>query len=33
LYAGAGMREVGARKDYYPSKEGRENAVLMGLVF
>jgi ribosomal-protein-alanine N-acetyltransferase len=33
LYAGAGMREVGVRKDYYPSKEERENAVLMGLEF
>lgn len=29
LYAGAGMREVGVRKGYYPSKEGREDAVLM----
>lgn len=29
LYAGAGMREVGVRKGYYPSKDGREDAVLM----
>lgn len=32
LYTGAGMREVGVRKDYYPSKEGREDAVLMAAM-
>ena len=29
LYTAAGMREVGVRKNYYPSKEGREDAVVM----
>lgn len=31
LYAGAGLRELGVRKGYYPSAWGREDAVLMGL--
>ena len=29
LYASAGMHEVGVRTDYYPSEQGREDAILM----
>ncbi len=29
LYRSAGLQEVGVRKDYYPARQGRENAILM----
>ncbi|CAN1492811.1 RimI Acetyltransferases [Methylophilaceae bacterium] len=32
LYDKHGFNEMSVRKDYYRAKEGRENAVLMGLV-
>lgn len=31
LYSQAGFNEMSVRKNYYPAKEGREDAVLMGL--
>lgn len=31
LYLQSGFNEMSVRKDYYPAKEGREDAVLMGL--
>jgi [ribosomal protein S18]-alanine N-acetyltransferase len=31
LYDGAGFRELYVRRDYYPSRTGREDAILMGL--
>ena len=32
LYAKAGFNEVGARKDYYPAKNGREDALILALA-
>jgi ribosomal-protein-alanine N-acetyltransferase len=29
LYAGAGFREIGVRRDYYPGLEGREDALVL----
>lgn len=31
LYAGFGFRELGLRKAYYPAREGREDAYVLGL--
>ena len=31
MYLSAGFNEMSVRKNYYPSKEGREDAILMGL--
>jgi len=31
LYYQAGFNEMAVRKNYYPTKEGREDAILMGL--
>ncbi|NQY26471.1 MAG: ribosomal protein S18-alanine N-acetyltransferase [Piscirickettsiaceae bacterium] len=31
LYISAGFNEMSVRKNYYPAKQGREDAVLMGL--
>jgi len=31
LYAQAGFREIGTRRDYYPSHEGREDAIVLEL--
>ena len=31
LYQGLGFREVGRRKDYYPTEEGREDALVLSL--
>lgn len=31
LYLSAGFNEMSVRKNYYPAKEGREDAILMGL--
>jgi ribosomal-protein-alanine N-acetyltransferase len=31
LYAGHGFAEIGVRRDYYPSPDGREDAVIMEL--
>jgi len=31
LYLNAGFNEMSIRKRYYPAKEGREDAILMGL--
>ena len=31
LYLQSGFNEMSVRKDYYPAKEGREDAVLMGM--
>lgn len=31
LYAAHGFSEIGVRRDYYPSREGREDAVIMEL--
>jgi len=31
LYLQSGFNEMSIRKDYYPAKEGREDAILMGL--
>lgn len=31
MYLSAGFNEMSVRKNYYPAKEGREDAVLMGL--
>jgi len=31
LYLHAGFNEMSVRKNYYPAKEGREDAILMGL--
>lgn len=31
LYLQAGFNEMSVRKNYYPAKEGREDAILMGL--
>ncbi len=31
LYLQSGFNEMSVRKNYYPAKEGREDAVLMGL--
>ncbi|WP_192506547.1 ribosomal protein S18-alanine N-acetyltransferase [Pseudoalteromonas aurantia] len=32
LYTQAGFTEVGIRKDYYPSTQGKEDAILMALA-
>ncbi len=31
LYSQAGFNEMSVRKDYYPAKQGREDAILMGM--
>ena len=31
LYSQAGFNEMSVRKDYYPAKHGREDAILMGM--
>ncbi|MDH5665223.1 MAG: ribosomal protein S18-alanine N-acetyltransferase [Nitrosopumilus sp.] len=31
LYAKTGFNEVGVRKDYYPAKKGREDALILAL--
>lgn len=31
LYQSMGFSEIGIRKDYYPDKKGREDALIMGL--
>lgn len=31
MYLSAGFNEMSVRKNYYPAKEGREDAILMGL--
>jgi len=31
LYTQAGFNEMSVRKDYYPAKQGREDAILMGM--
>ncbi|MBT3505433.1 MAG: ribosomal protein S18-alanine N-acetyltransferase [Piscirickettsiaceae bacterium] len=31
LYNKAGFNEMSVRRDYYPAKQGREDAILMGL--
>ena len=31
LYLQAGFNEMSVRKDYYPAKNGREDAILMGM--
>lgn len=31
LYEAVGFSEVGVRKDYYPAKGGREDALIMAL--
>lgn len=31
LYAGFGFRPLGERRDYYPARDGREDAVVLGL--
>ena len=31
LYEGLGFNQVGTRKDYYPTKDGREDAIIMAL--
>ncbi len=31
LYIQAGFNEMSVRKDYYPAKQGREDAILMGM--
>ncbi len=31
LYNSLGFEEIGVRKDYYPAKEGREDAVMLAL--
>jgi ribosomal-protein-alanine N-acetyltransferase len=33
LYAGAGFSEIAIRRGYYPASEGREDAIVMQLVF
>ncbi len=30
LYRNAGFADIGLRRDYYPAKNGREDAILMG---
>jgi ribosomal-protein-alanine N-acetyltransferase len=32
LYRQMGFNEIGTRKDYYPAKKGREDAVVMALI-
>jgi ribosomal-protein-alanine N-acetyltransferase len=32
LYRSAGFEQIGLRRDYYPAKNGREDALLMGKV-
>jgi len=32
LYGGAGFSEIAMRRDYYPARDGREDAVVMELV-
>jgi ribosomal-protein-alanine N-acetyltransferase len=32
LYAESGFREITIRRGYYPSRRGREDAILMGIV-
>ena len=32
LYAGAGFKEISIRKGYYPSRDGREDAIVMQKV-
>ena len=31
LYLQAGFNEMSVRKNYYPGKQGREDAILMGM--
>jgi [ribosomal protein S18]-alanine N-acetyltransferase len=31
LYAGFGFRPLGERRGYYPARDGREDAVILGL--
>ena len=31
LYRKLGFNELGIRKDYYPAKEGREDALMLGM--
>lgn len=31
LYGGAGFNEIGSRPNYYPSRHGREDAIVMAL--
>ena len=31
LYEGLGFNQVGMRKDYYPTRDGREDAIIMAL--
>ncbi|CCQ09886.1 Ribosomal-protein-S18p-alanine acetyltransferase [Pseudoalteromonas luteoviolacea B = ATCC 29581] len=33
LYENAGFVEMGVRKNYYPTADGHEHAILMGLTF
>ncbi len=33
LYASVGFKQVGVRRSYYPAKDGREDAMVMKLVF
>ena len=32
LYQVAGFNEIGLRKNYYPTANGKENAVIMALM-
>jgi ribosomal-protein-alanine N-acetyltransferase len=32
LYGGAGFERIGLRRGYYPAAQGREDAILMGLM-
>jgi ribosomal-protein-alanine N-acetyltransferase len=32
LYAGNGFAEVGVRRDYYPGRNGREDAIVLSLA-
>lgn len=31
LYRGSGFKELGQRRDYYPARNGREDAIVLGL--
>ncbi|MDH5614098.1 MAG: ribosomal-protein-alanine N-acetyltransferase, partial [Gammaproteobacteria bacterium] len=31
LYVNTGFNEAGVRKDYYPAKQGREDALILAL--
>lgn len=33
LYLNHGFQELGRRKDYYPAREGREDALVLGMKF